>query len=194
MPNPKRRAPPAADEDPGRAKRASKVTEIIQQEAQGPSRRVLLQRALLLGLVIWCAGALASEIRSRRDGAFSALPHVAAPRQWRLGHPYVEQVRDFARQAAEHIPPGEVVGLLATPRVGPGQRPVLRMWMAYLMPAHDLRLMPRFRKHVIRNLETAEAGSYLVAYRYRPVRIPRLETVWEDPLGGVYRVTPKASP
>lgn len=143
-------------------------------------------------LVVWCAASLVIDIAECRLDAVSSLPHVASPRRWRLGHPYVEEVRELTRQAAGNIPAGEEVGLLASPRVGPGQRPVLRMWIGYLMPAQELRLMPRYRVHILRALKAEKPGTYLLAYRYRPVGIPGLETVFEHPLGGLYRVAPAA--
>lgn len=151
---------------------------------------VHLQRVFLIGLVVWCAVGLVQEMAARRAESASTRPHVLAPRQWTLGRPYLEEVRQFCRQASAAIPEGEVVGVLANPRLGPGQRPMLRMWLAYLMPGHHIRLMPRYPQHLAAALEGAAAGSYFLAYRYRPLRSPRLETVWEHPIGGVYRVSP----
>lgn len=149
-----------------------------------------LQRWLLLVLLLWCGAWLAEEVAARRADAAKTQPHMLAPRQWRLGKPYVEEVRRFSERAAGHIPPGEVVGLMANPRIGPGQRPILRMWFGYLMPRQHVRLTPRYPKHIRHTVDSAEEGSYFLAYRFRPARMPRLEAVFEHPIGGVYRVGP----
>ncbi len=148
------------------------------------------QRALLIGLMLWCASGLVEEISARRAAAAISRPHVLAPRKWQLGKPYVEKVRGFTLEAAAVIPDGEVVHVIANHRLAVRQRPMLRMWLAYLMPNHHIRLLPHFPKHASQSIEKAEVGSYVLAYRTRPVRIPKLEAVWEHSIGGVYRVTP----
>ena len=148
------------------------------------------QRVLVAGFLIWLGISLAVETAARRREAGSPRPFVLGPRRWDLGQPYLEEVRSFALQVAERIPDGETVGLLANPRIGPGQRNMLRMWLAYLLPRQHVRLLPQFPSETVKVLQQAEAGSYVLAYRTRPARIPKLEAVFEGPLGGLYRVAP----
>lgn len=143
-------------------------------------RRALHKLLVLLALV-WLAVAAVREgmLTVRRE--LLDPPVGLAPGQWRYGSPPVKRLRGFLRRAQKQVgfPAGSRLGL-AVPSPGDLFR---TMWAAYYLPRQEI--VPAASPYAY--TETA----YWVALSRR-IDHPRLQLLYQDPAGAVYRVLPPA--
>lgn len=142
-----------------------------------PLRR-RLAGVILLAALGWACWGLGNEWRIARFHAGWGAQPADRPSGWRLTSRAAGELRDFALRAAALIPPGTRVGVEAD--LPAGELLFLRLWLAYVMPRHDLVEATGAR---------AQGVDYVIAVSQRPDRIGR-RMLLRDPFGVLLRNLP----
>ncbi|HEX4955844.1 MAG TPA: hypothetical protein VF017_20845 [Thermoanaerobaculia bacterium] len=103
---------------------------------------------------------------------------------WRFGQRQTELFRDFTLAAGRHVPPGERILFL-----GPADQPDTDffgyLWASYHLA--DRTVVPSSHPQAL------EICSHVLVFGRKLEGDPRLELVWDDKLGALYRLTNRAA-
>ncbi len=146
-----------------------------------PSSRPLLRalaRLAAVAALAWLGWGLAAELvragQVERKTRMWRMPAAV----WRFGQRQTELFRDFALSAGQHVPPGERILFL-----GPADQPDTDffgyLWASYHLADHTV--VPSSHPRA------PEICRYLLVFGRKLAGDPRLELVWDDRLGALYR-------